>query len=396
MNARGPASLQAAQASQDLAVALRDAGDYRAADPLFREALRVRAQKFGPNHAKTDETRVHFSWLLIESGRYHEAATLLKTAIFNRSAVGDIEAQAFAEATYAAALLERGKTNEAKDHFLYAFALYGSLEGYSKMVVRFVENFQSGSIATLEGKWQEAVNLLRTCNEETRMAIGDEHPYTVWARGQYAWALWNHGDSQRAMEESLATLKLAEVASLADHPKIARLHWLIAQIHFDRREFKECRHHILESRKINELRFGKESVQYASDLIGLARLANEQEGWTDAEEHARRAIGILAQVKKSDPPFAAQDEVRRNVGEANLELGRCLYGQGRSHDALQGFEEAFQQAEVLYRSDYRKTLHGLESLHESLGGRDEARSYRRMLENVSNEWVVPKVTGDIP
>ena len=69
-----------AQAMNNLAIWVFEAGDLASAEPLVRGALDMRLKLLGPDHADTANSMTLLAGLLVETGRYDEALALATKA----------------------------------------------------------------------------------------------------------------------------------------------------------------------------------------------------------------------------------------------------------------------------------------------------------------------------
>jgi tetratricopeptide (TPR) repeat protein len=72
-NTLGPNHPDTAAALNDLALLLKEKGDYDGAEPLYRRALAIREKALGPNHPDTAHSLTNLGLLLVDKGMYSDA-----------------------------------------------------------------------------------------------------------------------------------------------------------------------------------------------------------------------------------------------------------------------------------------------------------------------------------
>ncbi|HUV04754.1 MAG TPA: tetratricopeptide repeat protein [Armatimonadota bacterium] len=197
--ALGPEHPDTLTSVNNLALLLYSKGDYDAAEPLFHRALEGFERVFGPEHPDTLTSVNNLAGLLLSKGDYDAAEPLFRRTLDARErALGPDHSDTLASVNNLAGLLiERGDYDAAEPLFRRA------LEGFERVFGLEHPNTLTsvGNLAgSLEDKsdYDAAEPLYRRALEARERVLGPEHPATLASVNNLAALLYSKGDYDAA------------------------------------------------------------------------------------------------------------------------------------------------------------------------------------------------------
>ena len=331
---RGEERAELADSLNARAQVLAARNEWRAAERLFREALRMRQSLRGAEHRDVAQSLNDLGLVLFYQGRADEAEGILRQALAMRRRLLGEEHLDVAESQndLAEVLKFRGAYEEAAELHRKSLATSLRLRGEGDTLVALNLN-NLGVVLHLQGDLEGAEPRYREALRMFLPVLGDEHPQVALVRSNLGALLHARGDYRGAEEQLHAALAVRRRVLGGDHPDVA-----IAA---------------------NNL---------AGVLVDRGRPA-------EAESLVREALEILRRSFPAGHP---------RIAYAESTLGACLAGLGRDGEAepllVQSYPILEQQTGET--SAYTRTaLRRLVTFYEARGEDEKAAAYRALLES---------------
>lgn len=180
----GPRQLEALN---NLALLLREAGDYRGAEPLLRDVVEGRRRLCGPNHQSTLTAVNNLGVLLQDTGNYSEAEPLQREALRSRKETLGHEHPETLTALNNLATVFKAMGLHDKAVETHRLALQGkqsSLGPTHPSTLKTLDNLVD--LLSSTGRGSEAEHLQRSAVLDQEHALGPEHADTIASRVKLA------------------------------------------------------------------------------------------------------------------------------------------------------------------------------------------------------------------
>lgn len=213
-----------------LAMAYRNIGQIRQAEPILKEVLDYRVAKLGHDHLDTNVAKNNLAMVLSDLGRSAEAEKLLQSVVENhRRVLGEEHLNTILVLNNMALLRdELGRFDEAEESYRELLAVCRRTQGEEhEETLRLMHNLSS--LLIRQGKLDEAEALVKKTCELRRRVLGKENMNTLKSRINLGKVLDERGRFEEA-ERQLRAVEEACTRVLGDeHPTtLSCLHVLVA------------------------------------------------------------------------------------------------------------------------------------------------------------------------
>ena len=266
-------------------------GLLRDAEPLLDGARETALASFGPDHPETLAIEEARASLLLETGRYDEAAPLLlETERRRRRVLGDDHPQTLDTLRSRAHLAaNRGRLPEAVE------LAHEAAEGYRRALGEDAEQTLEalklvGALRRLQGRFEEAEELDRAVVETLRDTRGEDHPDTLDAKLELGRLLVDRG---RLDEAELLLVEAVDGYRRIfpdDHVALIRAVYDLANLHGFAGRLDEAEELYVEALEKSTAVLGREHPNTLSILHELAGVRYDQGRPEEAERLALESL----------------------------------------------------------------------------------------------------------
>jgi tetratricopeptide (TPR) repeat protein len=261
---------------------------HREAEPLYRRALAIDEQSFGPDHPNVAIRLNNLAQLLQATNRLADAEPLMRRAL---------------------AILER------------------SLGENHPNVASALNNLAQLLQAT--NRLKEAEPLMARVVTIFEKSFGENHPNVATALNNLASLLKATNRLKEAEPLMRRALAIDKQSFGPDHPKVAIRLNNLALLLQDTNRLKEAEPLMRRALAIDEQSFGPDHPEVATDLNNLARLLQDTNRLKEAEPLMRRAVEITVRFKVATGHEHPNQQLRLN------NYARLLAAMGRSREQIQ-------------------------------------------------------------
>jgi CHAT domain-containing protein/Tfp pilus assembly protein PilF len=374
-------SLSACSAKQDLlrasqliekAEELSDNGKYKDAQPLVEEALKIRREELGPEHADTAEALNDLAALYYHQADYPRAEKLYERALkIQKAALGpEHHLVAQTQNNLAALLMDLGRLDRAQELFFMALMIREKTLGKEHEDVANTLN----NLCTLfmyRGNFQSARPLAERAIKIHEKVLKPGDPDLAYSLNNLAMVLQGLGDYHNARSLLQRALELREKALGPKHPLVALSLNNLGMWHWRMGEYALARPLYERSAEVTKISLGADHPDYGTSLNNLATLLDDMGDYTRARTLLEQSLSIME--AKLGPEHL-------NVAAAvnNLALLLQTMGDyGLAEKLLLRSLEIKEKVVGQKHPDYLTSLMNLGILQQYLGDYDEAR---RLLE----------------
>jgi serine/threonine-protein kinase len=307
-------------------------GVYDRAQPLLEEALKLRRQTLGAEHADVATSLQHLAALAAQNGNYPAGETQGREALAMRRKLLGAEHADVAESmnTLGTLLLARGNRAEAEPMLRGGLAMRRKLLGPEhKDVATSLTGL--GRLLSEQGKFAEAADVYRQSLELHRKLYGEEHPLVATGLNNLAAMLQELTDFNGAEPLFREALAMRRKLLGPEHPDIIPSMANLASLLQDKREYDEAEQLYRQAIELRIKLFGENHPNLTITMNNLAMLLKEKGDWVGAEDLFRQSLALRRKL-------FGEDHTETATALANL--GGCYFDKGQYNEALQLYRQS--------------------------------------------------------
>ena len=351
----------------------REQGHLALAEALARDAQSILARQPPSANAQAlmRVTIAELGICLLQSGRYEEAETLLRTTL-------PLVAQALGRehpdySTFLGnlgdVLTRQGKYTEAECVLREPLAIQATLGRVHPSYGPILNNLAAVLLA--QGKFEEAECIVRESLQVKATTLGPEHPSYAASLHNLASVLSAQGkyhESKRVLDEVLA---LKEKVLGIEHPDYLRSLNNLATILLGQGKFMAAERILRASLPGLERAVGREHPDYSGSLHNLATILSEQGKYSEAERLIRESLALREKTLGRDFP---------GHGESLHQLADSLTNQGKYGEAERIGRESLSVLEKALGPDHPRLCPVLANLAVAVAHQGRTREGIRLLQ----------------
>lgn len=299
----GTDHLKTANRYSNLALVLKNLGDYQGAKELLEKALTFAEKNFGADHPTTASYYSNLATVLKDLGDYRGAKALLEKA--NASAEKNFGAEhpttAISYSNLATVLQDLGDYQGAKALLEKAVASDEKNFG-TEHPTTAIDYSNLAAVLRALGDYQEAKGLLEKALASAEKIFGEEHPKTAIRSSNLATVLQDLGDYQGAkalLEKALAS---NEKNFGTEHPETAISYSNLALVLKDLGDYQGVKVLLEKALASDEMNFGVEHPTTAISYHNLSAMLYELRDYNEALRLSDAALAIVRKVFPAGHP----------------------------------------------------------------------------------------------
>ncbi|TVR14975.1 MAG: serine/threonine protein kinase [Balneolaceae bacterium] len=185
----------------ELGLLYSDLGNFEKADSLLRSSLALQAAKYTPDLSKLAETQFNLAYILRRIGNYDEAEVLYRESLEVRNRIYGLkhESTVASMSSLGVTLLNKGLYSESEHIFREVLELRKELLGTIHPDLAMSMNNLGATLLTI-GKFKEAEQLFSESLEMRKLLLGDMHPKVALTMNNLGIALMEQGQYDEAYE----------------------------------------------------------------------------------------------------------------------------------------------------------------------------------------------------
>jgi tetratricopeptide (TPR) repeat protein/predicted Ser/Thr protein kinase len=226
-----------------------------------------------------------------------------------------------------------------------------------------------GSVAFIEGKYEEARSLQERALAIEEKALGADHLEVASTLSSLAGVAWGEGKYAEARGYQERSLAITEKALGAGHPEVANALSNLGVLAKSEGNYEQARIYGERALVIWETTLGPEHSDVAYALANLGSMYQAEGKHDDARHHYARALAIWEKTLGPEHP---------NVAFALNGMGSSAEAQGKLEEGRVYYERALAVREKTLGPEHPEvaySLHNLGVLSRSEGNLDAARGY---------------------
>ncbi len=309
-------------------------GVYDRAQSLLEEALKLRRQTLGAEHADVAASLHHLADLAYGKGDFAGSEALFREALQLRQKLLGAEQPDVADSmnSLGVALLTLGNSAEAEPLLRGALELRRKLLGPEHKDVA-VSLHGLGRLLSSQGKFAEAAEAYGQALALHRKLYGAEHPLVADSLNSRAAMLHEQGDYNGAEASFREALALQQKLLGAEHPENAAVMANLASVLQDNREYEEAEQLYRQALELRRKLFGENHPNLTITMNNLASLLRDKGDLAGAEVLYRQSLALR----------------RKLFGETHFEtataignLGGVYFDKGQYGEALRLYQQALE------------------------------------------------------
>ncbi|MBF0381220.1 MAG: tetratricopeptide repeat protein [Magnetococcales bacterium] len=279
-------------------------GDYKAATPFAKEALRLVELQFGQNHKSTDDSIQNLALAYYHQGLYTKAEPLFKRSLhFREQSLGRNHPNVAVTLNGLAMLYsDQGAYAKAEPLFKRSLVIRETTLGSEHLKV-------AESLTNLAGLYvdqgynSKAEPLFKRSMAIIEESLGGEHPSLAPVLHDYATLLEEQGENINAEFYYEWSLDILENSFGLDHPKLAYPQNKLANLYSNRGAYKKADYLFKISLKIRENSLGKNHPLVANILHNMALMHSARAEYGKAAPIFKRSINIWENTLGKNHPY---------------------------------------------------------------------------------------------
>jgi tetratricopeptide (TPR) repeat protein len=304
---------------------LNSQGQYRLAEPLFKQSMEIRRTAQGEDHPDFATSLNNLAGPYVSMGRYEEAEPLYKQATeIRRTALGEDHPDFATSLNNLASLYYRtGRLEEAEPLYKQATEIRRTALGEDHP--DFANSLNNlAALYDSMGRYEEAEPLYKQDMEITRTALGEEHPDFASSLDDLAGLYDSMGRYEEAEPLYQQATEIRRTALGEDHPSFATSLNNLARLYDSMGRYEEAEPLYQQATEIRRTALGEEHPDFASSLDDLASLYYSMGRYEEAEPLCKQAT-----------------EIRRTaLGEDHADFAISLGGLAELYRLMGRYEEA--------------------------------------------------------
>ncbi len=325
----GAESLEVAQVLNDLGLLYVEAGDYQKAEAVLQRDLSIKEKKFGTEDARVAMSLNTLGLLYVEKGDYAKAESLLKKSL---------------------AMMEKKLGLENLD-----------LAPVLNNLARTYE--QTGDYVKAEPLFERALSI-------RKKILGEAHPDVARSLANLAEVYFLKGDYAKAEPLLIKALTIVQDALGKEHPDVATFMSNLATLYYNKNDYNKAAALLEKALAIKEKYAGANNPDVAIMINNLASLYNKKGDTANVEKMYRRALEIKEKTGGANHPDVA-------LALNNLGL---LYSDRKDYAKAESFYlrglEIYQKAFGSGHPDVAATLNDLATVYLKKGDIAKAIAYQ--------------------
>ncbi len=313
-------------------------GDYLKAEPLYREALRIRQKVLGPEHPYTTLSLNNLAALYRAMGEYPKAEPLYQEALRIRQKVLGPEHPYTALSLNNLGVLYKDMGEYAKAEPLYHEALrirQKVLRPEHPDTAMSLNNL--GSLYQSMGEYAKAEPLYQEALRIQQKVLGPEHLGTALSLNNLAVLYWAMGEYAKAEPFYREVLRIRQKVLGPEHPDTALSLNNLAVLYQGIGEYARAEPLYQEVLRIRQKVLGAEHPDTALSLNNLAGLYWAMGEYAKAEPLDQEALRIRQKVLGPEHPYTALSLY--NLGSLYQSMGEYAKAEPLDREALRVFQK---------------------------------------------------------
>jgi len=281
----------ASRLQTNLAMLLKEQGDYPAAKELLEKAVQANEKNLGPDHTTTANSYSYLAMVLSDMGKYANAKALIEKTLpfFEKNLGANHPTTANNYANLALVLRDLGDYQRAKK------LLEKAVQSHEK---NFGPHHPTTAIAYMNlaavlqhlGNYPAAKQLLEKAIKYYEETLGPDHPNTAISYSNLATVLRNLGDYRTAKALMEKAIQSNEKNLGLDHPTTANSYSNLAMILKDLGSYQRAIQLLEKAIRSEEKNFGPDHPTTAVSYSNLGSLFHQLGNYLAAKELLQRSM----------------------------------------------------------------------------------------------------------
>ncbi|HEX9001893.1 MAG TPA: serine/threonine-protein kinase [Blastocatellia bacterium] len=348
-------------------------GDFAGSEAQYREALALRRKLLGTEHTDVADTMNGLGVLLLDRGNLAEADPLLREALALRRRKLGLEHKDVAESFNGLGRLlsKQGKFAEAAEMYGQALALYRQLYGEEHPYVAANLNTRAAMLHEL-GDYDGAEPLFREALALNRKLLGTEHPDIVSSLANLASLLQDKRQYEEAEQLYRQAVALRRKLFGENHPNLTITMNNLATLLKDKGDFAEAEALFRQTLALRRKLLGETHTETATTIGNLGGVYFDKGQYGEALRLYRQAFDIY--LKLLQPDHWMLNRTRSQIGGCLTRLKRFREAEEQLLTAHAGLKTARGEQHSLTR----KTVSRLIELYDAWEKPDQSGLYRAL------------------
>jgi serine/threonine-protein kinase len=364
-----------ASTQNNLALLLHARGDFDEAERFYQGSLAMRRRLFGEKSPEVAASLNNFGLFLKDKGDYAAAESHLRQALdLRRALFGSVHTDIAETLNELGVLMKKGGDLAAAEPlYREALEMRRHLLGEDHPAVAESVNNMAVLLDTM-GRYEEAEPLSRQALALYRRLLGEEHPHVAVSMSNLAGLLKRKGDYEIAEQLYRQSLAIMHKLHGEEHPEIAVILNNLAALLREKGDYDGAEPLFRQALAMRRglLKEGHPSIITGLQNLGLVLMFKRD--YDAAEPLFREAVMMAEQA------FAPGHWI---VAESQSNYGACLARLGRFREAEEYLVGGYNGLKKALGDKHERTWKAVENLallYEASNREEEATRYRAMLE----------------
>ncbi|TAL68556.1 MAG: tetratricopeptide repeat protein [Bacteroidetes bacterium] len=328
----------------NMATYYNDRGNYKDAEPLYKEALEMTRRIFKTDHPDLARSINNLAYFYNIRGNYKDAEPLYKEALemYRRIFKGDNPNLAQSINNMAMFFDGRGDYKLAEPLFKESLEMRRRIfKGDNPDLAQSINNMayfynSRGDYKQADPLYKEALGIYR------RIFKGD-HPDLANSISNMAMFYDGTGEYEQAESLFKEALDMRRRIFKGDHPDLAKNINNIATFYYDRGNYKDAETFYIEAFEMRRRIFKTDHPDLANSINNMAAFYNDRGNFKDAETLYKEALEMNRRIFKTDHP-----DLARSINN----MAYFYNDRGRYVDAEPLYKESLEMRRRIFKTDH--------------------------------------------
>jgi tetratricopeptide (TPR) repeat protein len=359
-----------ASSLNNLGVLCSNIGDYQSAESFYKQSLAIKKKVFGEKHPDLVLSLDNLGQLFSDIGDYKSAEPYYKQSLAILKNILGVKHTDYGGGLMRLGILyyNMGDYQVAEPYFKQTLEIYKQNLGEEHPDYAMTLN-NLGNLFSDMGDYKTAEPYYKQSIEIYKHSLGEEHPDFAMSLNNLGLLYSDMGDYKAAEPYYKQALEIRKQALGVDHSDYAGSLNNLGNLYSDMGDYKAAESYYKQAFDIKKQALGEEHPDYAVSLMNLGTLYSDMGDYKAAEPYYKQALDIKKQALGEEHPDYA--DALMNLGALYSDMGDILSAEPLCKQSAEIYKKAFGEM----HPDFASSLNNLGTVFAKMGDYQYAEQY---------------------
>ena len=359
-----------ASSLNNLGVLCSNIGDYQSAESFYKQSLAIKKKAFGEKHPDLILSLDNLGQLFSDIGDYKSAEPYYKQSLAILKNILGVKHTDYGGGLMRLGILyyNMGDYQVAEPYFKQTLEIYKQNLGEEHPDYAMTLN-NLGNLFSDMGDYKTAEPYYKQSIEIYKHSLGEEHPDFAMSLNNLGLLYSDMGDYKAAEPYYKRALEIRKQALGVDHSDYAGSLNNLGNLYSDMGDYKAAESYYKQALDIKKQALGEEHPDYAGSLMNLGTLYSDMGDYKAAEPYYKQALDIKKQALGEEHPDYA--DALMNLGVLYSDMGDILSAEPLCKQSAEIYKKAFGEM----HPDFASSLNNLGTVFAKMGDYQSAEQY---------------------